>query len=391
MIPSPYTPGSVPLILAGRDNQLAQVREQLGSVATYGTFIGRVRVETGSRGVGKTSLLKAVQDTANEAGFVTAWATARNDDSLVTQVAHQLSRGLDQIGVPTGRASRVSERVSALTFELGAGPAKAGVTVDVEGGSSPTPATQAFRELISEGTEAARQRGSAGICLLVDELQEAPATDLRTLAYAWQEMQVQHRQPAAAMFAAGLPNTPDVLTKAVTFTERFAFRPLERLTATEAAEALINTAASAEITWADGVVAKVVDRAQGYPYFVQLYGDAVWESAAPQIGTVLTLDDLDRAEATVALDTQAMFRARWAKASPGEQRFLSAMAEFGEAAKRSDLALRLGVPSQALGVPRRRLMDKGLIESGGHGWLRFSTPGFGSFIREEEGIPGTRG
>lgn len=66
---SPYTPGSVPLVLAGRDAPLTQIRTQLGGVATYGQFVGRIRVETGPRGVGKTSLLKAVQDSAAEAGL----------------------------------------------------------------------------------------------------------------------------------------------------------------------------------------------------------------------------------------------------------------------------------------------------------------------------------
>jgi len=47
MILSPYTPGSVPLVLAGRDVQLAQIRDQLGGVAVYGQFVGRIRVETG--------------------------------------------------------------------------------------------------------------------------------------------------------------------------------------------------------------------------------------------------------------------------------------------------------------------------------------------------------
>lgn len=56
MIPSPYTPGSVPLVLAGRDAQLTQIRTQLGGVATFAQFLRHIRVETGPRGMGKTSL-----------------------------------------------------------------------------------------------------------------------------------------------------------------------------------------------------------------------------------------------------------------------------------------------------------------------------------------------
>jgi hypothetical protein len=386
MIPSPYKPGSVPLVLAGRDAQLAQIRTQLGGVATYGQFIGRIRVETGIRGVGKTSLLKAVQDTAAEAGFVTVWVTARADESLAAQIAHGLVAGLDQIGITAHRDTRFRDRVQTLEVELGVGPAKAGVGMDVGGRPSAAtpPAAPTLRELITSGANEARVRGSAGVCLLVDEMQAAPAGDLRTVAYAWQELQVQHDQPASVLYAAGLPNTPDVLTKAVTFSERFAFRPLERLTDDEASEALVRTAATADVTWAPGVVEQVVALAQGYPYFVQLYGDAIWHAAAPEAGTVLTTEHLQAARTSVETDTQAMFRARWGKASPGEQRLLAAMARLGNGpVRRADLAAELGVNSDELSVQRRRLIDKGLIETAGYGRLRFTTPGFAAFVQAE--------
>lgn len=395
-IPSPYTPGSVPLVLAGRDVQLAQVRNTLGGVATYGRLVGRIRVETGSRGLGKTSLLKAVQDTAAEAGFVTAWVTARADESLAAQVAHGLAHGLDQIGVGVLRDARFRDRIRTLDLELGVGPAKAGVELDVTTPSAPsatsgTPAATALRGLVTDGADAARERGSAGLCVLVDELQTAPAADLRTVAYAWQEMQVQHDQPPAVLFAAGLPNTPDVLTDAVTFSERFAFRPLERLTDAEARDALTRTCEPTGVRWDPALVAEVVRRAQGYPYFVQLYGDAIWQVAEPEAGTLVTEEHLPSAEGIVRADTQAMFRARWAKATAGEQRMLVALARFGDRpVLRGELAELLGVSSTALSVQRRRLIDKGLIEAVGHGRLQFTTPGFAAFVQDEAGT-GTHG
>ena len=59
MIASPYTPGTTPTVLVGRGEQLDGARADLAVMATYGRFQGRVRVDIGSRGVGKTSLLKA--------------------------------------------------------------------------------------------------------------------------------------------------------------------------------------------------------------------------------------------------------------------------------------------------------------------------------------------
>ncbi|MGH3424323.1 MAG: AAA family ATPase, partial [Nocardioidaceae bacterium] len=381
------TPGSVPRVLAGRDAELAQLRNDLGGVATYGHFVGRIRVETGPRGVGKTSLLKAVRQAAVEAGFITAWATARADDSLVGEIAHRLDTGLEQIGLGGGHDQGFRSRIRTLELELGIGPAKAGVELDVDGRAARrTPATHAFGDLVTTAATTARERGSAGVCILIDEIQAAPAADLRTVAYAWQELQGEVDEPPAVLIAAGLPNAPDVLSGAVTFSERFAFRPLVRLTDDDAREVLTRTAEVGEVVWEPDALAEVVVRAQGYPYFLQLYGDAMWRVAEPDPGTALTGGHLARAEDLVTEETRTMFRARWAKATPAEQRLMVVMARHGDGpVRRGEIADELGVDTRELSVQRRDLIDKGLIEAAGYGRLRFSTPGFAAFITEETG------
>lgn len=386
MIPSPYSPGATPAVLAGRREQIEAAQSDLAVVATFARFVGRVRVDIGPRGVGKTSLLKAVRDAAGEAGLVTAWVTARADEGLVASLVHAVGEGLDAIGVDVSRHRGLRERLRTLTLEVGAGPARAGVELDVsaEGQPGRGAASAALGALVTEASLAARERGSAGLCLLVDEIQAAPVADLRTIAYAWQELQDQQPQPAAVLFAAGLPNSPDVLTSAVTFSERFAFRTLQRLDDASAAEALLLPAELHDVTWEPRLVTEVVALTQGYPYFLQLYGDALWRAAAPTKGGVLQRGHLAAAEGQVAAELETMFRARWAKASPGEQRVLAAMAASGaEPVRRADLAAWLGVSSNDLSVPRRSLLDKGLIEVSGRGTLSFTTPGFADFVREE--------
>lgn len=390
MIPSPYTPGAAPSVLAGRREQVGAAEADLAVVATYARFQGRVRVDIGSRGVGKTSLLKTVRESAARAGLVTAWVTARADESLVASLVHALAAELDRIGVDVARRTPWSERLERLGLELGVGPAKAGVELDVTpsaaGHGGRRAASAAFGDLLSTAALEARARGSAGICLLIDEIQAAPRADLRTLAYAWQELQNAVPEPPAVLFAAGLPNTPDVLTAAVTFSERFGFRTLERLGAEDAAEALEVPAAQHDVTWAPGLLDEVVALAQGYPYFLQLYGDALWRRARPVTGTRLGPEHLEDAHADVEHELATMFRARWAKASPGERRLLEAMAALGDdAVRRGDVAARLGVGTNDLSVPRRSLLDKGLIEVAAHGMLRFTVPGFAAFVRDESG------
>lgn len=390
-LPSPYTPGEAPAVLVGRGAQIADAQADLALMATYGRFLGRVRVHVGSRGVGKTSLLKAVRDEATRAGAVVAWVTARGDESLVAALVAALARALDDLGIDVGRRTRLRERLQTLTVELGAGVASAGVEVDVSPARAPGngAASAALGDFVSLAAAAARERGSAGLCLVVDEIQAAPREDLRTLAYAWQELQQAAPEPAAVVVAAGLPNTPDVLTAAVTFSERFAFRTLERLAEADATDVLVAPARELDVTWHPELLADVVALAQGYPYFLQLYGDAVWREAAPSAPSELGPALLGPARARVEVELTTMFRARWVKATPGEQRVLSGMAELAGAAdddvRRGALADHLGLTSNDLSVPRRGLLDKGLIEVAGRGALRFTVPGFAAWIRQETG------
>ena len=389
MLSSPYTPGETPTVLVGRDAQLERAQADLSLMATYGRFLGRVQVDIGSRGVGQTSLLKAVRDAAGQAGAVVVWVTARGDESLVASLTHALLRALEEIGVDAGPRTPLRERFQSVSVELGALGASAGVEVDVrprpDGGAGA--ASSAFAQLVSAAATAARSRGSAGIAFLIDEIQAAPRADLRTLAYAWQELQASSPEPPAAVFAVGLPNAPDVLTAAVTFSERFAFRTLQRLSTTDAAEVLEGPARPHRVAWDPALVAEVVRIADGYPYFLQLYADALWRVARPDAGATLGTDALDRARLLVTDELDTMFRARWSKAAAGERRLLVALAELTDdretPVRRAAIAERMGVSSNDLSVPRRSLLDKGLVESGDRGTLRFTVPGFAAFVRGE--------
>lgn len=59
--PSPYTPGETAREIPGRETQFTDITGLLGRVALEGRFAGRVRVDVGPRGVGKTSLLRRAQ------------------------------------------------------------------------------------------------------------------------------------------------------------------------------------------------------------------------------------------------------------------------------------------------------------------------------------------
>jgi hypothetical protein len=68
--------------------------------------------------------------------------------------------------------------------------------------------------------------------------------------------------------------------------------------------------------------------------------------------------------------------------TPGEKRFLRAVAEFGAGPQRTgDIADILRVKVTSLGPLRAKLIRKGMIYSPAHGEMAFTVPLFDEFMR----------
>ena len=98
---------------------------------------------------------------------------------------------------------------------------------------------------------------------------------IRALAYAWQHMQAEAPELPAAVFAAGLSHTQDTVATAVSFGERFEYRHLNNLSSDDAAMALTAPAQDAGVGWQPSALESVLRDTQGYPYFIQEFGDKI--------------------------------------------------------------------------------------------------------------------
>ncbi|PZS34561.1 MAG: ATP-binding protein [Pseudonocardiales bacterium] len=379
MQPSPYTPGEVAREIPGRAVQLAQMEERLAYLIDLQRLVGRIRVDVAARGIGKTSLLREVQRRAEARGALTVWVTAGEDMGLIPALAAEIHRKTHDWKADT--RARLRELLEHLTVSLGV-PGIARVEATWAAGAA-AGGVREFEEVVRETAASARDEGRSGVVLFIDEIQSADADGLRTLGYAWQHLQSEGSDVPAAVFAAGLPNSPEVIANVVTFSERFAYRPLERLPPDAAMIALGGAARALGVEWDSAALAEAVATAQGYPYTLQLIGDATWAAAGyPDAGARLTIEHLQQGSVAMSADLNALFRARWEKATAGEQAFIRAMAALGDGlVRRADVARVMGVTSDELSVPRARLIDKGLIDVAGRGELQFTIPGFAEFVR----------
>lgn len=379
---SPYTPGVVASTIYGRDQVLEKAKRELLFMVHEPGLMGQVQVYVGPRGIGKTSLLRAVETEAKRQHFETVWITAGDRplfDALLGKLGEIARSWKDEAGEKLlGLLS--SLRGEAFGVSVGAAQAVDAPRPDASGDGD-----QMQRALVD--TAEAIQGRASGIVVCIDEIQSADAEALRSLAYAWQQMQAENADLPIAIFAAGLSHSQDVITDAVSFAERFSYVHLESLDREHAEEALLQPAKNKGVSWSPATLQEAVGLAGGYPYFIQVIGDLVWEAADfPDPGTSIGQANLQYVADEFRETQLIMFRSRWQKATDVEREFISAMAvDVEPQVKRGDIAERMGRPTTGISMVRRSLLDKGLIEESGFGYLRFTVPGFAEFVRNEQG------
>lgn len=391
MLPNPYTPSDRPRVFVGRDDERTLLRDKLARVAAYGEMMGVLTVVTGPRGVGKTSLLRDVASQAEEDGFVVAWVSCVKQQPFLGEIVDRVERALERAEVPAAPGRRLKE----LTLELSAGFAKVRARIDGTPAGHSAALVGPFEDLLGRAGRLVRERGGAGLVVMVDEL-HAPLESTREWEYAPDRRALLHGAVLlnalqnlggvrddlpVGVIGAGLPQTKGLLTRAATFGERTHEIVLGEFGPEDAARLLEAPAAELGVAWAPDALAAVVDTARGYPQSLQILGAATWDAARPEAGAVLDLAAVEVGSRSARTALTSIFEARWAVATASERAFLQAMARVGRAVvRRREIAEQLETTTEGLSMVRRNLIIKGIVEEAGYGRLRFTIPGFEEFV-----------
>lgn len=399
MLPSPYTPGDVPRVFIGRDKERDQLRDLFARVIAFGEMGGPLTIVTGPRGLGKTSLLREVSASAERDGFVVAWLSGIKNQpflsALVGQITHALRRA--DITAEPRRRTRLDE----LTVEVGVGIAKVRAKLAASGDDAAEPSAALhtmIEDLCHEAASAVRESGGAGLLIVIDELhaplepkgrderrpEPEPLLDAAVLLNAIQNMGGDRRRYPLVVLGAGLPQTKTLLTHAATFSERIREITLSGFDVEASAAVLTEAARPLGVSWSPDALRIGVARAQGYPQALQVVGDETWQLARPNRGDVIGVAHVEASLPAVDEAMGSMFRTRWAVATERERTVLRTMARLpGDIVERASIAAAMQVDSEDLGMVRRSLIQKGIIEPAGRGMLRFTIPGFDAFVLEQ--------
>lgn len=381
---NPFTPGAGarPPLLAGRDAELDDFRfafQRLGA----GQF-ARSFILDGLRGVGKTVLLNEADVIARELGWISSGVVECNEDDelplLMARLCHRALRRLS-VGKRVGaRVERALGVLRAFTFAMDErGTWRFNIDVKAVKGVADSGDPEAdIVELLAEVGAAASQHDS-GAAFFLDELQFLGKGSLALMAAAMHGISQQNAP--VLLIGAGLPQLPLMLKNAKPYTERlFDFRTIGGLARSTAASALTIPAERLGTRFDRSALDLILDQTQGYPHFLQQWGEIVWrEAERPKIG----LRDAKVAEELVndELDRR-FFRDRYEKATEAEAIYMAAMADLGDGPHSSgEIATRMKMGQRAVSVRRAGLIAKGLIYNPVATQLDFTVPQFAAYLR----------
>ncbi len=388
---SPYKPGNglEPPYLGDRGAQLERFGAFLEDPSTPHNV-----VVTGLRGVGKTVLLQRYSIEARDAGWVVAdreFSEADAEPSMfaqrvladLTRLTRDLSLSWRVKDAAGGAVDRVTDMLGNLTvsyegLELGYSPGRR---------SSKTPKQMLdddLRDALREVGRLCQKSDHTGFILQYDEFQvvKEERRELTLSALLAATAAVQREGIPVMLVLCGLPTILENLGRSKSYSERmFTVEHIGHLHPPEDRLAFTGPAEARGRRFTDQVVEAVLLDTQGYPFFIQLYGDALWKGTNAQ--PVIAEDDFRRLRPGIVdgLD-RSFFESRYRRASAREQRVLRAMAAGGgEASTIEDLRQRLQMSNSELQPLLRFLVEKGLIYRPTRGHLAFTAPMFGAFLR----------
>jgi hypothetical protein len=367
---SPFRPGpgKVPPAFGSRTAPLRTAKDMVDRLAVPSDPVAMPLLR-GVRGVGKTALMAYTRHHAAASGTVALHIEADAADRDLTATCRSLLRDAAPL---TSAVSDLRRRLSSLSLargEIAFHPAETD-RGDVN-----------LEALLYDLVLLAEHRG-VGLLLTVDEVHEAEDLLLRPLVRAIHR-HAQDARPLGVIFS-GLPGAArTLLDEGQTYAERIATYDLGMLDLDGVQAALDEPFAEhAGVRVDDAVGDHVLADTGGYPYFVQVWGEALWSSL--QARRDVRLADVPRAQRLVDERRDGFFGSRWQRFPRGRARDLArAIADLGSPASMSAIADRLGLADQRpLSDARATLIAAGHLYAPRRGRVAFTVPGFDTWLAQ---------
>jgi hypothetical protein len=381
---NPYAPGAgtLPPELAGRDEIIEQVSIQLDrcrSGLAYRSFL-----MVGLRGVGKTVLLNHLALNAEANGFAVISIETPEKRSLPALIIPSLRSALLKLDHLAAAGGMGKKALKALGGFVGAMKLKYNdIEFGIDLGSEPGLADSGDLEndLIALFVQLglAAQEKKTALIIFIDEVQYIAEAEFAALIMALHRC--TQKQLPIAMIGAGLPQLVGQAGRAKSYAERlFQYPEIGPLSEAAAKEALTVPASKLGVDYEANALKEILLQTKGYPYFLQEWGKHSWQYA--QKSPITEMDAKSATALAISELDASFFRVRFDRLTPGEKKYLRAMAELGAGPHRSgDIAHLLQKEVQTVAPTRANLINKGMIYSPDHGDNSFTVPLFDGYMK----------
>lgn len=372
----------MPEEIAGRDEDISAVEVTLRRAMIPRSC--RSIIFHGLRGVGKTVLLVQSEIIAEDNHCIVKSIEASDDSELYKKIIPALNEAVLELKL-TAKVKDLLEKTArairdvASIFKISVG----GIDVSVEASQpSDNIATGDIQldlpRLILSIGEAAKENGTA-VALVIDEIHTADSISLEALVASIHKC--NQRKYPVILIGAGLPSCLANLGNTKSYSERlFDLRLVGALSAKTAREAIVRPLESEGVSITDEALDLLYENTSGYPFFIQVWGQTVWNIAD---GPEITADDV-RASNELAIQEldDGFFKMRFDRCSKKQKRYLRAMTELGDSEQNTnEIADILGVKIQTLSSTREALIKKGMIYSPKDSIVTFTVPLFANFMK----------
>jgi len=378
---NPYRPGAgtKPAVIAGRAAEIKKAEVLLRTVQSGAPQ--RSLMLYGLRGVGKTVLLNEMERMAEDLGYLSEHLEMSENDDFRRVIAKSIRKVLlrmDKFENLKSKCLKALGVLKAFTLVMPEGP-ELKIDVDAVTGVGDTGDldTDLVDLFVSLG-EGAQEAGRT-ICFLIDEVQYLSEEAVGGLIAA--SHRIAQKSLPIVFICAGLPQIAALSGDAKSYAERlFEFIPIGQLRSGADIEALVQPAAQHGVNYTDKALATLLQKAKGYPYFIQEFGKHAWNIA--QSSPITEEDAINASISAIEALDDSFFKVRMDRATTAERDFMKAMSSLGEGPYRTaEVAAALGKQVSSIGPVRATLIKKGFVYSPGHGQVAFTVPLFDEYIR----------
>ncbi len=274
--------GRIPPYLAGREQEQDFFRDSVDRL-TAEVSLGQDMIIYGPRGNGKTALLRYLQRAVQkEAGnkLEILWVTPSQFKDLVQLV-----------GLIVGNERNLFKKALNL-FERMFDDTTASANIGVA--SIQTSLNRSKEMLVLEDLLREKSKSKPFI-LIIDEAHTLQPDIRQVLLNASQNVHAE--QCLFFLVLAGTPNLETVLSQSnATFWDKSSIFPLGHLSENDAREALTRPLESCQVEYSAKASMEVTNRAQCYPYFIQIWGSCIVEQLVKAGERKVTLQTLTEVE-----------------------------------------------------------------------------------------------